>query len=188
MNAGMTLGANDAGRPQFAPFGRTADVTNVVPALRRRDYNSLQVKIDRRFRNSFLITNSYTLGRGESYDGGDSNGGISTPADIELQLGPHRQRPRAHLRQQLRLWGLPVQKDGVLGWLVNGWQLSGLFTAQIGTGDRHPGQRHAAARAGQHAAAEPDRRLEHHRRHRQRQLLVRHVGVLAARPRTRSAT
>ena len=41
------------------------------------------MKIDRRFRNGFLITNSYTLGKGESYDGGDSNGPISTPADIE---------------------------------------------------------------------------------------------------------
>ena len=53
----------------------------------------MQVKVDRRFRNNFLVTNSYTLGKGESYDGGDSNGNIGTPADIERSWGRTVQRP-----------------------------------------------------------------------------------------------
>ena len=31
------------------------------------------------------------------------------------------------------VYGLPCQKEGWLGWLVNGWQVAGLFTAQSGT-------------------------------------------------------
>ena len=67
------------------------------------DYHSMQVKVDRRFRNNFLVTNSYTLGKGESYDGGDSNGSINTPADIERSWGRTVNDRTAHLRQQLRL-------------------------------------------------------------------------------------
>ena len=101
LNAGYTLGAGNAGRPQFAQFGRTSSVTAFLPY--HTDYHSMQVKVDRRFRNGFLITNSYTLGKGESYDGGDSNGSISTPIDIERSWGRTVNDRTAHLRQQLRL-------------------------------------------------------------------------------------
>jgi hypothetical protein len=129
LNASMTPGTNDAGRPYFAQFGRTGDALAFLPY--RTTYNSLQVKVDRRFRNNFLITNSYTFGRGESYDGGDSNGAISTPADIELSWG-RTVNDRTHTFVSSYVWGLPINKGGALGWIVNGWQLSGLFTAQTG--------------------------------------------------------
>ena len=54
------------------------------PGFRTKtDYNSLQMKLDRRFSGGVLVTTSYTLGRGWSYVNGDSNTTISTPADIE---------------------------------------------------------------------------------------------------------
>src|SRR5262249_34436660 len=74
-NAGLVPGLNDAGRPQFAAFGRTASTTEFVPV--KNKYNSMQLKVDRRFRNGFLVTNSYTLGRGYNYNSGDDNAGIS---------------------------------------------------------------------------------------------------------------
>jgi hypothetical protein len=92
----------------------------------------MQVKVDRRFKNNFLITNSYTLGRGESYDGGDSNGSISTPADIERSWG-RTANDRTHTFVSSFVYGLPFQKEGLLGVLANGWQFSGIFTAQSGT-------------------------------------------------------
>ncbi len=177
INASMTPGTNDAGRPHFAQFGRTASTTAFLPY--KTTYNSLQVKVDRRFRNNFLVTNSYTLGRGESYDGGDSNGNISTPADIELSWGRTVNDRTPHLRQQLRL-GPAVQQGRRRS---AGWSTAGSSRAcspRRPAGARHHGERRAAARAGQHAAAEPDRRLGHHRRHRRRPALVRHVGVRAA--------
>ena len=129
LNAGYTLGAGNAGRPQFAQFGRTASVTAFLPY--HTDYHSMQVKVDRRFKNNFLITNSYTLGKGESYDGGDSNGSISTPIDIERSWG-RTVNDRKHTFVSSFVYGLPFQKEGWLGALVNGWQMSGIFTGQSG--------------------------------------------------------
>lgn len=130
LNAGYTPGLDNAGRPQFATFGRTASTTAFLPY--HTDYHSLQVKVDRRFRNNFLVTNSYTLGRGESYDGGDSNGNISTPADIERSWG-RTVNDRTHVFVSSFVYGLPWRTEGILGWIVNGWQVSGLFSAQTGT-------------------------------------------------------
>jgi hypothetical protein len=130
LNAGLVLGADNAGRPQFAPFGRTADVTNLGYAQTTR-YNALQVKLDRRFRNGFLMTNSYTFGRGTNYGGGDSNGGISTPADIERSYGLS-DIDRTHIFVSSFVYSLQVEKEGVLGWLTNGWSIAGLFSYQSG--------------------------------------------------------
>ena len=130
LNAGYELGANDAGRPQFASTGRTASTTAFLPY--HTDYHSMQVKVDRRFRNNFLVTNSYTLGKGESYDGGDSNGSISTPIDIERSWG-RTVNDRTHTFVSSFVYGVPLHQDGIIGWLVNGWQVSGLFSALSGT-------------------------------------------------------
>jgi hypothetical protein len=129
LNASLTPGTNDAGRPQFAQFGRTGTTTAFLPYHTK--YNSLQLKVDRRWKNNFLITNSYTLGRGYAYNGDDSNGSISTPANIELSWGRTR-NDRLHTFVSSFVYGLPVKKEGALGWIVNGWQIAGLFTAQSG--------------------------------------------------------
>lgn len=130
LNAGYVLGADNLGRPQFASTGRTASTTAFLPY--HTDYHSMQVKVDRRFRNNFLVTNSYTLGKGESYDGGDSNGTINTPADIERSWG-RTVNDRTHVFVSSFVYGLPWRADGIVGWLVNGWQVAGLFSAQSGT-------------------------------------------------------
>jgi hypothetical protein len=62
LNASMIYGSNNAGRAQFAQFNRTGlslERSNLVKSR----YNGLLVKVDRRFLNGLLITNSYTLGR-----------------------------------------------------------------------------------------------------------------------------
>jgi hypothetical protein len=131
MNAATVLGLDNAGRPQFAPFGRTADVTNLGYRTPTR-YHALQAKVDRRFRNGFLMTNSYTFGRAKNYFDGDSNGSISTPADIERSYGLSEQ-DRAHIFVSSAVYNLPFRSEGVLGWLTNGWSVAGLFTIQSGT-------------------------------------------------------
>ena len=49
-------------------------------------YHGLQIKVDRRFNNGFLVTNSYTLGRGWSYEHGQTE-----------HRHPHADRHRAQL-------------------------------------------------------------------------------------------
>ncbi|MPY89389.1 MAG: TonB-dependent receptor [Luteitalea sp.] len=129
-NAGMVLGAEDAGRPYFERFGRTAETRIWVPTTTR--YDSLQVKVDRRFSNGFLMTNSYTLGKSTDY--ANENGFISTPADRERSRG-RSNYDRRHTYSASFVYELPFGHDGqgLARWVAGGWQLAGLFTAMSGT-------------------------------------------------------
>jgi hypothetical protein len=134
-NAGVVLGADNAGRPLFAPFGRTAETTSW-----QRDpttYHSLQTKFDKRFSRGLLVTTSYTLGRSINYWQGDSNTGLPTPADPERSRG-RAEYDRLHSYVQSFVYQLPVGpegrwlRSGPLSWVLGGWQVSGIFTAQSG--------------------------------------------------------
>ncbi len=135
LNAGMVVGADNAGRPQFAPFNRTAETTGWMRS--NTTYHSLQTKFDKRFSRGFLLTTSYTLGRSINYWQGDSNGGIVTPADIERSRG-RAEYDRLHSYVQSFVYQLPVGPEGrwlrtgPASWILGGWQLSGIFTAQSG--------------------------------------------------------
>src|SRR5262249_8814412 len=134
-NAGMVLGADNAGRPLFAPFGKTANVMTWIPT--KTTYHSLQTNLERRFTNGILITSSYTLGRAKNYSDGDSNGNIVTPADIERSFARTNQ-DRLHVFVESFLYQLPVGpgrrwlNEGALSQILGGWQVSGFFTAMSG--------------------------------------------------------
>jgi outer membrane receptor protein involved in Fe transport len=129
INAGMVLGAENAGRPYFQRFGRTANVHSWLPT--NTNYHSLQVKLDRRFRNGFLLNTSYTLGRAINYS---DETDINTPADIERSKG-RAGFDRRHAFAASFLWELPFlrQDTTAVGRILGGWQLSGIFTAYSGT-------------------------------------------------------
>jgi Carboxypeptidase regulatory-like domain len=122
-------------RPLFGPFGKTADVTTWIPL--KTTYNSLQTKLDRRFSNGFLLTTSYTLGRGMSYNRGDSNSDIPMPADLERNWA-RTDQDRLHSFNASFLYQLPVGPDrrwlreGALSQVLGGWQVSGFYTVQSG--------------------------------------------------------
>ena len=101
LNAGMVVGADNAGRPQFGPFGRTAETTGWMRS--NTTYHSLQTKFDKRFSNGLLVTTSYTLGRSINYWQGDYQ-------RRHHHAGGHRTEPRtrrirspSQLRPELRL-------------------------------------------------------------------------------------
>ncbi|MBA3439086.1 MAG: TonB-dependent receptor [Pyrinomonadaceae bacterium] len=130
LNAGLVPGQDNAGRPFFQRFGKTASVNTWYPTDTR--YNSLQVKVDRRFSNGLLINTSYTLGR--AFDFSDDNGGISTPADPSLSDG-RAGFDRTHNLSASFVWDVPLARNsqGLAKWVFNGWQVSGIFAAQSGT-------------------------------------------------------
>jgi hypothetical protein len=138
-NAAMQIGApannTNLFRPLFVPFGKSADVTVWIPTKER--YNSLQMKLDRRFSNGLLVTTSYTLGRGLSYTNGDSNSVIATPADLQRSWA-RTDQDRLHSLNVSFLYQLPVGpdrrwlRDGMSSQILGGWQVSGFFTAQSG--------------------------------------------------------
>jgi hypothetical protein len=133
-NASLVYGAGNAGRPQFAAFNRTGTSRTRVND-NKSQYNALQVKLDRRFRNGLLITNSYTLGR--SLDLANENTGINTPINYDLSWA-RSDTDRLHNYVLSSIYELPWgpgkkwMNDGVLGKLIGGWQLSGLFVVQSG--------------------------------------------------------
>ena len=55
----------------------------------------------------------------------------ATPIDIERSWG-RTANDRLHTFVSSFVYGLPFKKEGWLGTVANGWQISGLFTAQSG--------------------------------------------------------
>ncbi len=80
-NASMVYGSSNNGRPYFARFNRQG-ANRTRTNDNKTTYHGLQTKIDRRFRNGLLLTNSYTYSRAMNY--ADENGGIGTPIDFAL--------------------------------------------------------------------------------------------------------
>jgi hypothetical protein len=133
-NASLVYGSNNNGRPQFAQFGRTGTNRTRTNEGKSR-YNGLQIKLDRRFMNGLLVTNSYTLGR--SMDLANENTGIGTPIDFDLSWA-RSDTDRLHNYVASAVYELPWgpkrrwMSDSTLGKIVGGWQVSGLFIAQSG--------------------------------------------------------
>jgi Carboxypeptidase regulatory-like domain/TonB dependent receptor len=133
-NASLVYGSGNNGRPQFAQFGRTGN-SRTRTNLGKSRYNGLQVKVDRRFLNGFLVTNSYTLGR--STDLAQENTGIGTPIDFDLSWA-RSDTDRLHNYVLSTVYELPFGprkpwlNDGMVSRILGGWQVSGLFVAQSG--------------------------------------------------------
>jgi hypothetical protein len=130
MNAGMTPGLDNAGRPLYKFNNKTSSVENLAWKGKSR-YNGLQVKLDRKFRGGWLVTNSYTFGHSKDY--ANENGGPSTPADPQRSWG-YSNFDRAHTYVGTFVWSLPWFKDGnaAAKYILGHWQLSGIFTAMTG--------------------------------------------------------
>jgi hypothetical protein len=131
MNAGLEIGAGINGQPLYKLYGKTAGVENLAWKGKTR-YNGLQLKLDRRFRNGWLVTNSYTYSRARDYS--NDNGGPSTPADVERSWG-YGNFDRTHVYVGTFVWSLPWYKStdsGFLHYVLGNWQLSGIFTYQSG--------------------------------------------------------
>ena len=131
MNAGMVLGADNAGRPLFQQYGRTAEVSTWVRT--KSTYHALQVKADHRLGAGLSVETSYTLGRGKNYSTGDSNGNIQTPADPERSWA---RRGEDRLHDLVAAWSYqlpaPGTRRGLAGALLHGWQFSGIWIVQSG--------------------------------------------------------
>lgn len=136
LNAGYILGADNAGRPLFQRFGRSASTNSVVPVNSK--YNSMQVKVDRRMRGGLLVTNSYTLGRSYSYSNGDGGATIATPADFERSWNRSTFDSRHSFTSSFVYvlpWGSQGKwlREGVASKVLGDWQITGLFSAITGT-------------------------------------------------------
>ena len=134
INSSLIPGSGAAGRPLNPKFGRTTD-TNVWIRT-DTNYNGLQVKLDRRFSNGFLLTTAYTFGKAINLFDGD-NGSLLIPAIPRLNRG-RADFDRTHSFVQSYIYELPFGstkrwlQSGVGRWLLGDWQLNGIFSAYSG--------------------------------------------------------
>ena len=135
-NASQIYGSGNNGRPEFSTAFPRTGTSRTRTNRNKSEYHGLQMKVDRRFRNGFLLTNSYTLSRSRDYV--NENTTISTPLDFE-QSWARSNFDRLHNYTLTGLYELPWGpnkrwlNEGLLGKLIGGWQVSGIFVAQSGT-------------------------------------------------------
>lgn len=136
LNAGMILGAGAAGRPYFARFGRNVD-TNMRWASGDNEYNSLQVKLDKRYSNGIQITTAYTWGRAMTTATGDDNQGRMFYINQERNWA-RADTDRRQIFNQSYIFELPFGKNrrwlqsGLGNWVLGGWQVNGILTLMTG--------------------------------------------------------
>jgi hypothetical protein len=134
LNAGMIFNAGAAGRPLFQRFGKNTDAVQRYAGY-SNNYNSLQVKFDRRFSNGFLLTTAYTYGKALGYSGEvDGLWNYIQPRRSYARLGFDRE----HTFVQSYLYELPFGKgkrwlqSGPGRWVLGDWQLNGVLTLMTG--------------------------------------------------------
>jgi hypothetical protein len=133
-NASMVYGSGNNGRPQFATFNRTG-TSRTRTNDNKTQYNALQMKIDRRWSNGLLVTNSYTYSKSMDYV--NENTGISTPINFADSWG-RSNFDRTHNYVGTVIYELPWGphkkwlNEGVLANIIGGWQLSNIYIAQSG--------------------------------------------------------
>lgn len=139
LNAGQVIGAGNNGRPFFPTFRRNT-TTAVVEPMGHSVYDSLQVKLDRRFAGGLNFGIGYTLSRARGLCCNSSNDGgpaIQALAYIDRSVGI-LSFDRTHNFQMTYTWELPFGKgksmltSGVGSALAGGWQLTGLLSNYTG--------------------------------------------------------
>jgi len=134
LNASFIFNSGANGRPLYQKFGKSNDV-NYRYAGFSNNYNSLQTKIDRRFRNGFLLTTAYTFSKamGVSSEDGTYWNYIQTNRNYS-----RLDFDRTHTFVQSYVYelpfgpGKPLAKTGVARWILGDWQVSGVLSLMSG--------------------------------------------------------
>ncbi len=135
-NGAMVPGTGNASRPLNILFGRTQNTGTRIGT--HTYYNALQMKLNRRFRNGFSMTNSYTWSKALNFS--DDTGGLS----VDRILGAfmtnkgRMNQDRRHIWTSSYTYELPFGKgkqflqNGPGKWILGGWQLQGIVSAMSG--------------------------------------------------------
>jgi hypothetical protein len=136
INAVNTLAGIACGTKCQPEFPRTATTTEFFQGYSSM-YNSLQIKLDRRFANGLGITTSMTLAKAMDYQSGDDGG-------LLFYINERRNYARADFDRaktfvQSYIYELPFGKgkrflsgNKGMDYVVGGWKLSGIMTMMSG--------------------------------------------------------
>jgi hypothetical protein len=147
-NAATAYGSGAAGQPEYGPcalcgspvnnVGRTASTTEFFRGY-SSNYHALQAKVDHKFARGFSIINSYAYSKALGY--------ISEASDYPNGLLDYVNQRRnyaatdfnqTHIFSESFVWQLPIGEGsnfantGVVGKIIGGWGLSGMWEAMSG--------------------------------------------------------
>jgi hypothetical protein len=134
LNASQTFNSGAAGRPLFARFNKNVDLNYRYVGV-SNNFNSLQVKFDRRFSGGFMMTTAYTYGKALGY--------ASEAGGLTYYINPRRNYARldfdrTHTYVQSYVYELPFGprkrwlQSGPGRWLLGDWQVNGVLTLMTG--------------------------------------------------------
>ena len=138
VNSGQVIGGDQAGRPLFQKFGRTAATTFITP-MGTGQYNGMQARLERRFANGLQMGTHYTFSKTIGpIDNSDSAPSVRAYSYFNLNRVV-RGYDRSHNLQFTSVWELPFGKGrahlnhkGLLSFLAGGWQLNGIVSLYSG--------------------------------------------------------
>jgi hypothetical protein len=134
LNAAFLFNMGAQGRPYFQKFGKNSDAS-LRYAGYSNNYNSLQMKVDRRFSGGFLMTTAYTWGKALGYS--SESGGLWHYIDQRRSYA-RLDFDREHTFVQSYVYELPFGpnrkwlQSGVGRWVLGDWQVNGVMTLMTG--------------------------------------------------------
>jgi hypothetical protein len=140
LNASTIIGGDVASQPFNILYGHKSAVNFRYSGF-NTSYESMQVKLNRRFSNGLLIQTSYTWGKAEGY-GSDDGGGVG---GIEYYINGRRGWRRLSFDQTQNfitalVYDLPFGRgrrwanaNQAARTILSGWQVNGVFSARTGT-------------------------------------------------------
>jgi hypothetical protein len=140
LNLPTTYGGGAASRPYFISHGRQLSIQSWGSRLKTK-YDSLQVAVNRPFKQGFMLKGAYTLSKSMNESDNDGRTGY---ASYDHPLERHRNWARAgfdrtHNLQMGFVYQLPWQStdggynSGLLKAILGDWQLNGVVAAFSGT-------------------------------------------------------
>lgn len=129
-------GGGNAARKYFAVAGTTA--INDWAARTKSRYHGLQIALNRPFTDGLLIKGAYTLSRSKNMTSNDEDGWTGLLWNHPLMYDENFATAgfdRTHVFQMAALYELPFLRDNrsMLGQVLGGWQVNGIFSAYSGT-------------------------------------------------------
>lgn len=125
------------------PYDNFTIGSNIVANVLKAQYNALTVKVDKRFSNGYGFLSTYTWSK--SMDQGAETGSLGQnhaflPNNRDFNAGwgvslldiPHRWVTSGTFELPFGKGKWLLDQGGVVGALVGGWRLSGIFTLQSG--------------------------------------------------------
>jgi len=114
------------------PYAGWGNLTIREPAG-SSNYHSLQVSANRRFSSKLQYGLSYTWSKSLDYNSDDGNA-VSTIIPVRIWNYGLSTFDRTHVLKVNWLYDLPSMRGGMrpLRWIVNDWQVSGIYTASAG--------------------------------------------------------